>query len=193
MPPVSARERAIAEHRRRWGEPDLVVRAPGRVNLIGEHTDYNDGFVLPMALPFDTVIAASSADTGLIEITSEGFGDMAVPVGRPERPVPAWGLHIAGVLRLLAGLGVGLEPWSGAVASDIPVGASLSSSAAVEVATTLCVLHRAGRSWPAVENARRGQRGENQIVGLPRGIKDPRISAAAGGGRATLIDCPALE
>ena len=54
-------QRSIAHHRRTWGEPDLVVRAPGRVNMIGEHTDYNDGFTLPMALPFDTVIAASSA------------------------------------------------------------------------------------------------------------------------------------
>ena len=78
MPEPSAVERAVTAHRRRWGLPDLVVRAPGRVNLIGKHTDYNDGFALPMALPLDTAIAMSDhcdEASGLVTISSAGFGE----------------------------------------------------------------------------------------------------------------------
>jgi galactokinase len=189
-----ATERAAIDHAQRWGAPRFVSRAPGRVNLIGEHTDYNDGFALPMALPFDTAIAWSDhgdPETGTITVTSEGFGDVAFhPFDEPRGVVP-WATHIAGVVALLREHGVPTGGWRAAIATDIPVGASLSSSAALEVALTTGLLARAGVSWTPIEIARLGQRVENEIVGLGSGIMDQFISAGAVAGHASLMDCRA--
>lgn len=190
-----ALERSLADHRRRWGDPDLVVRAPGRVNLIGEHTDYSDGFTLPMALPFDTVIAASShgdVRTGTVTIVSEGFGEVEIEPLGPPTDVTEWARHLAGVVSLLREHGVSTGGWRGAVATDIPTGASLSSSAAIEVAAISLLLDRGGRTWPAIDIARLGQRVENEVIGLPSGIMDQFISAGAVEGHASLMDCRAL-
>ena len=84
-----ARARAIEAHIEAWGPPDLVVRAPGRVNLIGEHTDYSEGFVLPMALPFDTVMAVSASPDGRTVLRSEGFGEVVLGVDPPSCRVAA--------------------------------------------------------------------------------------------------------
>jgi galactokinase len=188
-------ERAIARHRSQWGEPDLVARAPGRVNLIGDHTDYNDGFTLPMALPFDTVVAISSTGdriSGSVEIASEGFGSIVIEPGADPRSTAGWALHIAGVVSLLADRGVPTGGWRATVATDIPTGAGLSSSAALEVATTMALLERAGTTWSPIDVARLGQRVENEVVGLPSGIMDQFISAGAVAGHASLMDCRTL-
>ena len=192
--PEPALVRAVAGHRARWGEPELVVRAPGRVNLIGEHTDYNDGFTLPMALPFDTVLAIASVGDpvdGDVEVVSEGFGSVVIdPAGDP-RGVVAWARHIAGVTALLAD-SVPAAGWRATIASDIPSGASLSSSAALEVGIVTALLARAGVAWPPIDVARLGRRVEHEIVGLPSGIMDQFISAGAVAGHAGLMDCRAL-
>ena len=188
----TAIERAIAGHRSRWGEPDLVVHAPGRVNLIGEHTDYNDGFTLPMALPLDTVVAVSSSGdeiTDPVVISSEGFGSAVIQPGAEPRSAAGWSVYIAGVVSLLAGQGVPSGGWHAAFATDIPTGASLSSSAALEVATIMALLERAGASWSPIDVARLGQQVENEVVGLPSGIMDQFISAGAIAGHAGLMDC----
>jgi galactokinase len=191
----TARERAVAAHSTRWGVARRIARAPGRVNLIGEHTDYNDGFTMPMALPFDTVVAASDAgdaEDGLVYIDSEGFGSVAIdPVGDPRVVVP-WARHIAGVISLLRQAGVASGGWRASIATDIPTGASLSSSAAIEVAVAMGLLARAGVEWPPIDVARLGQRVENEVVGLPSGIMDQFISAAAVEGCASLMDCRAF-
>lgn len=185
----NARERAIADHRSTWGEPTAVVRAPGRVNLIGEHTDYNDGFVLPMAIPFDTVIALSGAPAGTATtIRSEGFGEVAL-----DGAVPAWALYLERMQARMAEDGVAAAPWVGAVATDIPVGASLSSSAAIEVAFGHAVAHRAGAHVDGVRLARYGQAVETELLGSPTGIMDQLISATGVAGSASLIDCRSLE
>lgn len=185
----------MVTHRDRWGHPDLLVRAPGRVNLIGEHTDYNDGFTLPMALPFDTVLAVSNAGdavTGTVTIVSDGFGEVSIDPTADPRATEPWAHYIAGVVHLLAGHDVPTGGWRAAVATDIPTGASLSSSAAIEVATITALLSRAGITWPPIDVARLGQRVENEIVGIPSGIMDQFISAGAVDGHASLMDCRAL-
>lgn len=181
-------------HTRRWGRPRLVSRAPGRVNLIGEHTDYNEGFALPMALPFDTAIAWSDHGdpvSGTVTITSEGFGDIEIDPSADPRSVVPWARHIAGVVTLLREQGVPAVGWRAAIATDIPVGASLSSSAALEVALITGLLARAGEAWSPIEVAKLGQRVENEVVGLASGIMDQFISAGAVAGHASLMDCRA--
>ena len=202
MSGTDAAGRAADAHRHRWGEPDFVARAPGRVNLIGEHTDYNDGFVLPMAIPFDTAVAVSWADpTDPIRIHSEGFGDAVLDpgpgggddVGGAPWDTSDWAIHIRGTQHLLAEAGVAPPPWRATIATDVPTGASLSSSASVEVATAVAILRLAGSHWTPTEIALLGQRVENEIVGLPSGIMDQLISASAVAGHASLIDCRTLE
>ncbi len=191
----TAVERAISVHRERWGEPDLVVRAPGRVNLIGEHTDYNDGFTMPMALPFDTVISMSNAGDphdGTVTVVSEGFGECSFEPTDSATAGSGWSVHLRGVVELLGAEGIAAGGWRAAIASDIPIGASLSSSAALEVAAIMALLARAQVSWTPIEIAQLGQRVENEIVGLPSGIMDQFISAGAVEGHASVMDCRAL-
>ena len=146
------------------------MRAPGRVNLIGEHTDYNDGFCLPMALPFDTVIAVSvSSDSHRVEIRSEGFGSASIRTDKPDHELADWALPIAGVLWLLEAQGIPAGGWRGKVASDIPAGASLSSSAAIEVAVAKVVLHLNGVQWSPLRVAELGQKAENRVRWHPDG------------------------
>ncbi len=192
MPTPNAHNRAIADHRKRWGEPELIARAPGRVNLIGEHTDYNEGFTMPMALPFDTVFAISrdgDPDVGAITVVSEGFGEVRFVATDDPSTIAPWARFIVGVVVLLRAAGVPSGGWRGSVASDIPTGASLSSSASVEIACALGVLALNQRAWPPVELAKFGQRVENEVIGLPSGIMDQLISAGAVAGHASLMDC----
>ena len=190
----AALERADAHHRRLWGIPALVTRAPGRVNLIGEHTDYNDGFVLPMALPFDTAVAISRAGSGTgVEVFSEGYGTVTFDPGSDDTPTRDWSLHLRGVCRLLFEQGVHPGPWRATIATDIPAGAGLSSSAALEVSVALAILRLAGITWAATDVARLGRRVENEVVGVPSGIMDQLICATAVAGHASLIDCRSLH
>lgn len=194
-----AAERAVALHRERWGAPAVVSRAPGRVNLIGEHTDYNGGFVLPMAIEFDTVVALSRAKRDrsgrdvVSTVVSEHFGEAMLDHQRDQIDATHWAAYAFGVSRLLDGCGIATEPWQCSVATDVPIGASLSSSAALEVAMAAALLHLAGESWDAVATAQICQRVENEVVGMPCGIMDPLICASAVEGHASLIDCRSLD
>jgi galactokinase len=194
---TSSLERAVAMHRARWGAPTIVARAPGRVNLIGEHTDYNDGFALPMALPFDTVIAMSSIgdpETGIVTVNSGGFGrvELDPTIDLSANSVPTWARHLAGVVAILRDEGIPTGGWSGTIETDIPTGASLSSSAALEVALITALLRRVDLSWSPIDIARLGQRVEHEVVGLPSGIMDQFISAGATESHASLMDCRSL-
>lgn len=191
---VDAGRRALSEHERRWGTPEIVSRAPGRVNLIGEHTDYNDGFALPMALPLDTVVALTTTGdprSGSCHVVSEGYGEVVIDPARPQ-DLPPWAVHIGGVIEIGAAAGLDAAGWRAAIATDIPTGASLSSSAALEVALLTALAHRAGVDLSPIEIARLGQRIENEVVGLSSGIMDQFISAGAVEGHASLMDCRAL-
>ncbi len=164
--------------------------------MIGEHTDYNEGFTLPMALPFDTVVALSYGEPtrGHVIMESAGFGRFELdPTIDPwARSVPPWAKHAFGVIDLLQEEGIASAGWRAVVDTDIPTGASLSSSAAFEVALINALLRRAGIRWSPIEVALLGQRVEHEAVGVPSGIMDQLISAGATAGHASLMDCRAL-
>lgn len=192
MTPPPALDRAIADCRAHGFEPTLIVRAPGRVNIIGEHTDYNQGFALPMALPFEVVIAATRRNDGKVVADSEGFERAEFALAEPVDP-GGWFTYVHGTAAMLIDEGYAVAGWQGCIASDIPAGASLSSSAALEVAAGLAFVTAAGATIAPAELARVGQRVENDVLGLPSGIMDQLASAISVEGTASLIDCRDLS
>lgn len=175
------------------GSRRVVARAPGRVNLIGEHTDYNDGFVLPMALPFETTIRASERDGRSVTLRSSGFPDVEFSLDADPATAGTWGRFVAGMATYLEEDGVVVPGFSAEITTDIPVGASLSSSAALEVAAGFAMCGLAGVRPEPVRIAQLGQRVENEIIGIQSGIMDQLISAVAEDGTVTRIDCRSLE
>ncbi len=192
-PAQAARARAASLFEATYGcVPEVLVRAPGRVNLIGEHTDYNDGFVLPLALPHATWIAAKPRTDDDVNVVSEGFGSCTFSQAAPSR-AETWDRYIQGVFWVLGDEDRPRASFDAAIATDIPTGASLSSSAAIEVGVIYLIDHLTGRDFSPATAARLGQRVENEWVGIPSGIMDQLISAGATAGHATLIDCRSLE
>jgi galactokinase len=176
------------------GAPDLVVQAPGRVNLIGEHTDYNDGFVLPCAIDCGTMVAARARGDALLATVAADFaGEIdRVALDSPIAQAGGWRDYVRGTAAMLVpeGLARGAEL---AIAGDVPRGAGLSSSASLEVAvaTALDRLHRLGLDPTRI--ALLAQRAENEFVGCNCGIMDQLVSARARAGHALLIDCRTLD
>lgn len=189
---MSTFDAAAALFRDRFGgDPEFVVRAPGRVNLIGEHTDYNDGFVLPMAIDRSVWIALRARDDRVVRIVSSGHPETEFDLDGLVQGIDGWAEYVKGVAWSTGS--VGLSGWDGAVASDIPTGAGLSSSAALEVAATLVFATVSGEQWDPIASALAAQRAENEWVGVSCGIMDQLIVATASEGHATLIDCRTLE
>jgi galactokinase len=178
------------------GTPTLVVQSPGRVNLIGEHTDYNDGFVLPMAIDRSAWIALRPRDDRQMGVYSLDFNESATihldQLEKPEGEV-SWVDYLTGMAWVLSEAGYAVSGWDGVIAGDVPVGAGLSSSAAVEMATARAFLALSNTAWEAGTMAKLGQKTENQWVGVNSGIMDQMISAAGKQGHALLIDCRTLE
>ncbi len=187
--------RVVHEFRKAFGEdPEFVVRAPGRVNLIGEHTDYNEGFVMPLAIDLGAVMAVRRrADRQVVlramEFNETGTFELAAP-GEPGR---AWIDHVKGVAWALSDAGFALRGFDGVVTSDVPIGSGLSSSAAIEVAVARAFCAVSGAPWDPLIGAQVAQRAENGWIGVNCGIMDPLISAVAVAGHAVLIDCRTLE
>ena len=173
--------------------PEWVVRAPGRVNIIGEHTDYNDGFVLPMAIDRAVYIAFRPTETQTVNVHSLDFGETRTfDLAETAALKPAadgWLEYLKGTAWALQDAGYSLKGWEGVLVGDIPVGAGLSSSAAVEMATARAFAAVADLPWEPATMARLGQRAENQWVGVNCGIMDQMISAAGRqGGRVLFGD-----
>ncbi|TFE25667.1 galactokinase [Frankia sp. B2] len=217
-----ATERAVRAFVETYGErPTHLVRAPARVNLIGEHTDYNDGFCLPVAIDRELCIALRRNEAPELRLVSEQDAVPAViPLPPPglDTPVsaraPGWVRYVEGVAVMLAAesasraaagsggsraaagsgfpAGGGLVPWRGTLASDIPVGAGLSSSAALELAVALAGAHLAGLTPAPTELALLAQRAENLWVGAATGLLDQFACAAGVAGHALRIDCRTL-
>jgi len=186
----------IEAFRRLYGSADgvRVFRAPGRVNLIGEHTDYNLGFVLPVALDLATYVATAPSAGGKLRIYSEDRRESAewpvaeIPALTPRRH---WTDYPIGVAQELIRAGSALEPANLLVRSTVPGGSGLSSSAALEVSSALALL--AGRRMAPLELARLCQRAERNFVGMPCGIMDQYISVFGEERAAICIDCRSLK
>ena len=174
--------------------PEFVVRAPGRVNLIGEHTDYNDGFVLPMAIDREIWSALRPRDDDQVSVYSLDFEETAVFKHTSLQNTKAgWVEYIKGVAWALQENGYSLRGWEGVLAGNVPKGAGLSSSAALELVTARAFQQVSGFDWDAVQMAKLSQLAENKWVGMNCGIMDQMISAAGQAGHALLIDCRSLD
>jgi galactokinase len=168
-------------------------RAPGRVNLIGDHTDYHDGLVLPLAVDRDCVIAARPRDDSRVTIRSvelTGAVDVAADGGdEPGTVEPAWGRYVGGIVRALADAGRAPAGVDAVLSSTVPVGSGLSSSAALEVAVALALTDAAAFDLPAAELAQVCQHGEHLATGVPSGVMDQLVALLGRAGHASLIDC----
>ena len=192
---MSQRERVIQGFEQRFGgAPVFIVRAPGRVNLIGEHTDYNDGFVMPMAIDRAVWIALRPRADGRVvghSLDLDQGVEFWLEDNKDEQV--GWGDYVKGVAWALEDAGYALRGWEGVVTGDVPIGAGLSSSAALEMATARAFAATSDFPWEATKLAKIGQRAENEWVGVNCGIMDQLISAAGEADHALLIDCRSLE
>jgi galactokinase len=180
---------------KRFGQPaELLVRAPGRVNLIGEHTDYNDGFVLPMAIDRAVWIALRPRRDQRVLISSlqmEISGDFSLD--DLQKGGRDWYEYLKGVAWALSEGGYDVRGWEGVMSSDVPVGAGLSSSAAIEMAAARAFAQVAGFDWNPVRMAQAGRKAENSWMGVSSGIMDQMASAACQAGHALFLDCRSLD
>ena len=174
-------------------KPEFIVRAPGRVNLIGEHTDYNDGFVLPMAIDRAVWIALSPRADSQVRIRSLDLEvDSAFELHSLTKG-EGWLEYIKGVANELQKAGHELRGFDAVITGDVPRGAGLSSSAAVELATARAFAAVSGFAWDAAQMAKISQKAENEWVGMKCGIMDQMASAASKEGFALFLDCRTLE
>jgi galactokinase len=174
-------------------EPAIFV-APGRVNLIGEHTDYAEGFVMPAAIDFATLAGISPRSDGKIVIYSENYAEEKVfDAAAPAVASKHWSDYPLGVVAILTGEGHKIPGFSLSLWGDVPLGSGLSSSAALEVVTMLAVTSMIGVSYPGPVLARLCQRVENEFVGANCGIMDQFISANGAKDHALLLDCRDLS
>jgi len=180
---------------RRFGTaPPCIVRAPGRVNLIGEHTDYNDGFVLPMAIDRATWIALRPRRDDRVTMFSLNHrAAVEFSLGELKKTPRHWGEYAKGVAWALQLAGYDLHGWEGVTNCDVPMGAGLSSSASFELAVARAFCAVSDWQWQPVPMAKLCQRAENEWVGVNCGIMDQMISSCGKAGHALLIDCRSLE
>jgi galactokinase len=195
LPPESTGNLLTARFREMFGTDMRIFRAPGRVNLIGEHTDYNDGFVMPAAIGFYTWIAAAKREDRILEAYSDHFEEkitfsLDALDGPPRKH---WSDFIRGVAATFEGAGHKLPGANLVIHTEVPLGAGLSSSASLEVATALALTVPAGIAVPRLQLAKLCQSAENQYVGARCGIMDQFIASFGVSGSALMLDCRSLE
>ncbi|WP_250003222.1 galactokinase [Actinoplanes sp. M2I2] len=185
---------AVAAFREEFGaEPAGLWAAPGRLNLIGEHTDYNEGFVLPFALPQRTIAAVGPAPAGEWTVCSTSE-DRAVAFGLTEPgQVTGWAAYVAGVVWSLHDAGHEVPGARIAIASEVPLGSGLSSSAALESSVLTALIDLGGLDVPLEKRPAIAQRAENVYVGAPTGILDQSASIRCQEGKALFLDCRSYE
>jgi galactokinase len=184
---------AFRSHFESEAQPE-IYRAPGRVNLIGEHTDYNLGFVFPIALEMACYIAIAPAKHEKLRIFSRDF-DSDFEIGIEQianaKPTGEWSDYVIGVAQLLTAAGFAIDSSDLYIASEVPVGSGLSSSASLEIASAFAML--GSRKMPPLEIAKLGRRAETEFVGMPCGIMDQYASVFGRKGAAIQIDCRSLQ
>lgn len=189
------REAVGRAFRERYGRAARIFRAPGRVNLIGEHTDYNGGFVLPMAIERETIVAAAPRTDRIVRAYSVGLDEeLSFDLDYPNPPRRGiWLDYVEGVARALEAKGLKLSGADLLIDSDVPAGAGLSSSAALEISVGLALTRIAGQEVDGVTLALAGQQAEHTYVGTLCGIMDQFVAALARERHALLIDCRSLK
>lgn len=178
-----------------YAQRPRIYSAPGRVNLIGEHTDYNDGFVMPAAIGLRTWVAVGSRSDRKLKVYSGSFSESAEfdLDARPARLRPDWSDYVFGVAVMLERAGHRLRGADMLISGEVPMGAGLGSSAALEVATGYALLANSGVRLDRIELARLCQQAENEYVGTRCGIMDQFVSCFGRAGHALLLDCRSLE
>jgi galactokinase len=190
-------ERSRAVFEKHFGEGGISVRGPGRVNLIGEHTDYNDGFVLPCAIDFETVVTGRRRDDRLVRVIAADYDDaedsfdLDAEITLHDDAI--WASYVRGVVKHLLARGLRLPGADLVISGNVPQGAGLSSSAALELAVGQAFKTLGELAISATELAVVGQEAENLFVGCNCGIMDQLISALGAQDQALLIDCRSLE
>ncbi|MGA0332809.1 MAG: galactokinase [Kiritimatiellia bacterium] len=192
---MNLQEKVVKEFREYFGgEPDEVVRAPGRVNLIGEHTDYNGGFVLPMAINRAMYMAIRYREDREVHLLSTDFHQTArFQLDQLQYEKPHWVEYVKGVAHGLKKRGLPLRGWDGVMLGNVPRGSGLSSSAALELAAAKAFSEVSDFPWDPVDMAVVGQEAENEWVGVNCGIMDQMISACGKADHAYLLDCRSLK
>lgn len=199
---MDLRQKIVNSFRKRFGaDPEFVVRAPGRVNLLGEHVDYNDGFVLPAAIDRATILAcrpsgSSRSSILALDLGSETSFDLkSIQNKKTSRatPLPGWGLYPSGMQRSLDEEKLKTPGMDAVFASDVPRGAGLSSSASVEMAFGVAWEKLGGWTMTPMHMAKLGQRAENQYVGVNCGIMDQFASACGVKDHLLFLDCRSLD
>jgi len=191
----STGEALTARFQEMFGASPRIFRAPGRVNVIGEHTDYNDGFVMPAAIEFYTWVAAAKRGDRVLEAYSDRFDEkitlsLDALAGPPRRH---WGDFIRGVAAVLQNAGYNLAGCNLVIHGDVPLGAGLSSSASLEVASALALISLSEIDVPRLELVKLCQKAEHQYVGTLCGIMDQFIAVFGAAGHALMLDCRSLE
>jgi galactokinase len=178
-----------------YGTKPRIYRAPGRVNLIGEHTDYNDGFVMPAAIELYVWVAIAPRKDGKLCVRSLNFDATAEMDLQASLPPPCgrWSDYLFGIVVMLMRSGDQLQGANLLVHGEVPMGAGLGSSAAIEVAAGLALLEASGQSLAPVELAKICQRAENEYVGARVGIMDQFVSCFGRAGAALMLDCRSLD
>lgn len=195
MDTQAAATELAATHERVYATAAMgVYAAPGRVNLIGEHTDYAGGFVMPAAIDFATVAAVSPRSDNLVSIYSANFDEKIEHAldAIPPKGSHHWSDYPFGVLSVLREQGVRFRGFSLSLFGDVPLGAGLSSSASIEVASMLAMLAVAGTALPRPKMALLAQRAENEYVGANCGIMDQFVACCGARDHALLLDCRSL-
>ena len=177
--------------------PSLIARAPGRINLIGEHTDYHDGFVLPAAIDREVLIAAGPRSDQTLQVLATAYNEHATIDLRTLQVAglagkTRWTDYIAGTAWALEEAGHKLVGTNMAVRSDVPIGAGLASSACLEMAVARALCAIGGIPWDAVVMAKLARKAENAFVGVHCGIMDQLVSGIGVAGHALLLDCRSL-